>query len=174
MLNMILGMLALVTSKKFIVAKLSEASNNYLNASSEEEKQSTLIKLIAVVLLFGKKIERIVNPEMPKLVAKELQSINEEVKEKIDDAEEQDEIISEIAETIGITTSDEEDDDEFHVHDCDAYAGKGQCPIEEIMRDVKAGKLTPEEGEKAVREITDNIENGSEESAPLSHVVAEA
>ena len=50
------------------------------------------------------------------------------------------------------------DDDELHVHDCDSCGAIGNCPIEGIMREVKAGNLSPKEG----RVLADGVLNAEE------------
>ena len=130
MLKLILGMLSLVISRKSVVTKLKEASELYLVATTEEEKQAAMEKLIAFTLLFAEKFGKNASPETMKGVVKVLESVNEEIQKREESEEEMEEILSEMAQVIGTGNRDDENDDEFHVHDCDTCGGKGDCPIE--------------------------------------------
>lgn len=178
MLKLILGMLSLVISRKSVATKLKEASELYLAATTEEEKTAAIAKLAAMNLLFAQKFSSTSTPKMMDMIVEELKSLNEEIKNREESKEDIDEILSEIAETVGsmVGKDDEDDDEEFHVHDCDTCGGKGNCPIEQVMRDVKAGKLTPKEGDEAAKAIIEGLEDNQEspETITLPTVVAEA
>lgn len=176
MLKLILGMLSLVISRKSVATKLKEASELYLAATTEEEKTAAIAKLEAMNLLFAQKFSSTSTPEMMKLIMKELEVLNEEIKNKEESEEDMDEILSEMAETVDSIIGKDDEDEEFHVHDCDTCGGKGKCPIEQVMRDVNAGKLSPKEGDEAARAIVEGLESNQEtpETIILPTAVAEA
>lgn len=177
MLKFILGMLTMLISKVSVVNLLKNATENFLNATTDEEKQAAKIKLIACNLLFMSKFEDELNDEVSSLIMKELSNIVDSIKLEDYTEEEKTVLTSEMADRIIKKVAEEEDleeeDAEFHVHDCDTCQAKGNCPIEGVMRDVNSGKLTPEEGEEAATSIIEGLENPTKKFI-LPTVVAEA
>lgn len=176
MLNLILGMLSLIISKVSVINRLKSATEAFINATTDEERQVAKVKLMAYNLLFMKKFERELDEDTSRSIMEELRSLVEELKlseyseeeKRLLTTEMADRIIKEVAEEESL----EDDDNEFHIHDCDTCGGKGQCPIEQVMRDVKAGKLSPKEGDAAIKAMVEDSNKNVEMVLPT--VVAEA
>ena len=169
-------MLSLIISKVSVVNRLKNATESFISATTDEERKVAKVKLIAYNLLFMKKFERELDEDTSRSIMEELRGLVEELElseyseeeKKLLTLEMADRIIKEVAEEEAL----EDDDEEFHVHDCDSCGGKGECPIEDIMRDVKAGKLSPEEGDAAIKAMVEDSNKNVEMVLPF--VVAEA
>lgn len=179
MIKIIITMLSMIVSTKKAVTELLNACTAYLSATSEEEKENAAAKVMALIILVSSKMEVYADKEksnFEKKIMEALSALNEMPSE-----EEQEELKAEnnnhsIAEKLAKSLADMDDDGEepFHVHNCDECRAKGNCSIESVMREVKAGKISPEEGNRQAQAIIDAEEAAEAETIPLPSVVAEA
>lgn len=180
MLQLIIEMLTTILSKKTIMTKLVTAINSYLNANSEEERESAYLKVTAFTLLLAGKVTDDITDQVSQGVMMSLKDLTKEyynsskeetqleldiikeekvIQEKREAIEQELRIAAVITEESDTKSNIENtDDDELHVHDCDSCGAIGNCPIEGIMREVKAGNLSPKEG----RVLADGVLNAEE------------
>ena len=180
MLQLIIEMLTTILSKKTIMTKLVTAINSYLNANSEEERESAYLKVTAFTLLLAGKVTDNITDQVSQGVMMSLKDLTKEyynsskeetqleldiikeekvIQEKREAIEQELRIAAVITEESDTKSNIENtDDDELHVHDCDSCGAIGNCPIEGIMREVKAGNLSPKEG----RVLADGVLNAEE------------
>ena len=174
MIKIIITMLSMIVSTKKAVTELLNACTAYLAANSEEEKENAAAKVIALSILVSKKMEVYVDKENSNFEKKIMDTLS--VLNEMPSKEEQEELKAEnslesIADKLAKNLADMEDDDEiFHIHNCDECQAKGNCSIESVMREVRAGNISPEEGNKQAEAIL-NAEEA--ETIPLPSVVAE-
>ena len=180
LLQLIIEMLTTILSKKTIMTKLVTAINSYLNANSEEERESAYLKVTAFTLLLAGKVTDNITDQVSQGVMMSLKDLTKEyynsskeetqleldiikeekvIQEKREAIEQELRIAAVITEESDTKSNIENtDDDELHVHDCDSCGAIGNCPIEGIMREVKAGNLSPKEG----RVLADGVLNAEE------------
>lgn len=187
MLEVIISMLSKVVSTKKAIAKLQEAINLFSVATTEEEKETAGIKLFAyMTLVMEKLMDSHIAQESGDKVIDELKGVLDEIKSSDDDEEE---LITELraknpnealSGLLGLLGMIDQMDEEpslaiTHKHDYDTCKGKGQCPIEDIMRAVNKNEITIEEGNlKAKERMEENTIQMAENPVPPSFVTAEA
>lgn len=164
LLKLIVGMLAMITSTKMSLLGLQKAIAEYLTKENAEDKHSALIVVLAHLMLVAEKIQKKIGEEDEHLVSEALHAImlSKQAEETSD--EEKEEIVNELMGDLDKLLLNQEDDEDessnhLHVHDCDKCRAKGDCPIEGVMRQVKSGEMTVEEGEKQAIIITESLHN---------------
>ena len=176
MIKIIITMLSMIVSTKKAVTELLNACTAYLAASSEEEKENAAAKVIALSILVSKKMEVYVDKEnsnFEKKIMDTLSVLNEMPSEEEQEQLKAENSLESIADKLAKSLADvvDDEDETFHVHNCDECQAKGNCSIESVMREVRAGIISPEEGDKQAEAILNAEET---ETIPLPSVVAEA
>lgn len=175
MLELMIKMLSKVVSLDFLFNLLSINSLIMIDDSkSENEKKVAYATVIAVSALLNAKYQDS-DDELPLrealvTISKEAKAYTEshpdnalkiamDLMSKQHSSDDMEKIIKDLLND----DEDDEDDEEMddikylmdHIHNCDECKGKGKCPIEQIMRDLKSGKITPAEAEEQAKVAMD-------------------